>query len=261
MRVSIAALAVQFMIAAPFAAPALAAPACNAQSGAQRMPLVELYTAEGCLSCPPADRWLGELTQADSGVAALAFHVDYWNDDGWVDPFSDAAYTQRQSYRLRLAGKKTLVTPEVMIGTQTMVDWRSAAAVKRALHNAREGDAEVQLSLSGALTADHADLQLSAKETGAKTQTPAPMLWLALYQQGADRHITAGENRGVSLHHTHIVRKLAGPWKLEPDGTHGAVRIPLHGLDPAELGVILFAESAQDARTLQSVVLPLRNCR
>ncbi|GAB3096508.1 DUF1223 domain-containing protein [Lysobacter terrae] len=243
-------------------APAWAAPSCLAHSDAKRTPLVELYTAEGCLSCPPADRWLGTLTAGDRKVAALAFHVDYWNDDGWVDPFSDAAYTQRQSYRIKLAGKKSLVTPQVMVGAQTMVDWRSPAAVNRVLRSVGDETADVELSLTGTVANDSANLELSARPIGnEKTSEPAPMLWLALYQEGADRHITAGENRGVSLHHSNIVRKLAGPWKLEPAGTKGSVRIPLSGLDPAGLGVVLFAESARDARTLQSLVLPLRECR
>ncbi|HEY1139660.1 MAG TPA: DUF1223 domain-containing protein, partial [Lysobacter sp.] len=173
----------------------------------------------------------------------------------------DAAYTQRQSYRIRLAGKKSLVTPQVMVGTQTMLDWRSPGAVKHVLRKAREGAAEVQLSLSGKVAGESAELQLSAQPVDtAKPQTAAPMLWLALYQEGADRDITAGENRGASLHHSHIVRKLAGPWKLEPKGTKGTVRIPLQGLDPQGLGVVLFAERADDAATLQSLVLPLREC-
>lgn len=244
------------------AMPAGAASICSAQSGATRNPLVELYTAEGCNQCPPADRWLGTLVRGTKDVAALAFHVDYWNDDGWVDPFSDAAYTQRQSYRVRLANKKALVTPQVMVGANATVDWREPATVNRALKAARQGAPEVELTLSGAVLGDHAELQLSAKAAaaGAKLEAP-PMLWLALYQEGADSHITAGENRGVSLHHTHVVRKLAGPWKLEGAGTQGSLKIPLQGLDPAGLGVVLFAESTRDARTLQTLELPLRDCR
>lgn len=227
------------------------------------MPLVELYTAEGCNQCPPADRWLGTLARDGQDVAALAFHVDYWNDDGWVDPYSHADYTQRQSYRVRLANKKALVTPQVMVGAQATVDWRTPSAVQRVLRAAREGAPEVELALTGTVVGDRAELRLSAHPSAAAGTTDAEpsMLWLALYQEGADSRITAGENRGVSLHHTNVVRRLAGPWKLEAKGTQGAVQVPLQGLDPARLGVVLFAESAQDARTLQSLVLPLRDCR
>jgi hypothetical protein len=226
-------------------------------------PLVELYTAEGCNQCPPADRWLGTFARADGDVATLSFHVDYWNEDGWVDPFSHADYTQRQGYRVRLAHKKALVTPQVMVGANTTVDWREPAAVKRALKVVRQGAPGVTLSLTGKVVGDHAELQLSAVPTPAlaKIDATPPLLWLALYQEGADSRITAGENRGVSLHHTNVVRKLAGPWKLEQAGTQGSVQVPLLGQDPAGLGVVLFAESAQDARTLQSLVLPLRDCR
>lgn len=243
------------------ALPCWGAATCSANSGAARTPLVELYTAEGCNMCPPADRWLGTLVEGTPDVAALAFHVTYWNDDGWVDPFSDAAFTERQSYREHLAHKKTLVTPQVMVGTNLTVDWRESGAVNRALRTARQGKPELTLSLSGAVAGDRADLQISAVPVDGKaTATPA-MLWLALYQKGADSKISAGENRGVSLHHTNIVRKLAGPWKVEAKGTHGSVAIPLHGMDPSGLGVVLFAERAEDAQTLQSVVLPFAGCK
>lgn len=235
---------------------------CSVKSGAERRPLVELYTAEGCNECPPADKWLGTVTRAEPGVSTLSFHVDYWNEDGWVDPFSHADYTQRQKYRVRLANKKALVTPQVMVGANATVDWRSASAFKRALASVRKEAPELGLALTGSLADDQLDLQLSTTPVaaGVSTSTPA-ILWLALYQKDADSHITAGENRGVNLHHTHVVRKLAGPWKVEPAGTHGSVRIPLAGLNPGTLGVVLFAESTKDADTLQSIELPLGLCQ
>jgi hypothetical protein len=249
-------------LALALALPCWGASTCTAHSGAVRTPLVELYTAEGCNQCPPADRWLGTLTRSGGDVAALAFHVDYWNEDGWVDPFSHADYTRRQSYRVRLAHQQALVTPQVMVGADATVDWRTPATVNRVLKAARHGAPEVELALTGTVVGDRAELQLSARPTAAAAKPQAaPMLWLALYQECADSRITAGENRGVSLHHTNVVRKLAGPWKLQDAGTQGSVQIPLLGLDPAGLGVVLFAESAQDARTLQSVVLRLRDCR
>jgi hypothetical protein len=201
--------------------------------------LVELYTAEGCNECPPADKWLGTVTRTEPGVSTLSFHVDYWNEDGWVDPFSHADYTQRQKYRVRLANKKALVTPQV-----------------------RKEAPELGLALTGSLAGDQLELQLSATPVAARAGelTPA-ILWLALYQKDADSHITAGENRGVNLHHTHVVRRLAGPWKVESAGTRGSLRIPLTGFDPRALGVILFAESSEDADTLESVELPLAMCQ
>jgi len=235
---------------------------CSVKSSAERRPLVELYTAEGCNECPPADKWLGTVTRTEPGVSTLSFHVDYWNEDGWVDPFSHADYTQRQKYRVRLANKKALVTPQVMVGANATVDWRSASAFKRALASVRKGAPELGLALTGSLAGDQLELQLSATPVAARAGelTPA-ILWLALYQKDADSHITAGENRGVNLHHTHVVRRLAGPWKVESAGTRGSLRIPLTGFDPRALGVILFAESSEDADTLESVELPLAMCQ
>ena len=76
---------------------ALAAPAaCNATSGVSVPTVVELYTSEGCNSCPPADKWLSTIKD-QPGVVSLAFHVDYWDRLGWKDRFADPAYTQRQN--------------------------------------------------------------------------------------------------------------------------------------------------------------------
>ena len=78
-----------------------AEPECRATSGERTLPLVELYTSEGCSSCPPADRWLSRALAAgnDAGPAALAFHVDYWDRLGWPDRFARAEWSARQSIR------------------------------------------------------------------------------------------------------------------------------------------------------------------
>ena len=94
------------------AIPAVDAATCNAVSGASRNSLLELYTSEGCSSCPPADRWLSHLP-GDAGVVPLAFHVDYWDRLGWRDPFAQAAFSQRQ--RARNSGAGWIYTPQVML--------------------------------------------------------------------------------------------------------------------------------------------------
>src|SRR3569832_1871687 len=94
------------------AIPVADAATCNAVSGASRNSLLELYTSEGCSSCPPADRWLSHLPD-DAGVVPLAFHVDYWDRLGWRDPFAQAAFSQRQ--RARNNGTGWVYTPQVML--------------------------------------------------------------------------------------------------------------------------------------------------
>jgi len=96
--------------------PAIAAAAqCTAVSGERRVPLLELYTSEGCDSCPPADRWLSALPGRGYGndrVIALAFHVDYWNYLGWVDPFAQKRFTERQRHIASRSQSKVVYTPQ-----------------------------------------------------------------------------------------------------------------------------------------------------
>ena len=105
---------------------ALAAPAdaCEVRSGPVAPVVVELYTSEGCDSCPPADRWLSGL-KGREGVVALAFHVDYWDRLGWADRFASPAHTQRQQQRQRLSGARFIYTPQVIANG---MDWRRWSA-------------------------------------------------------------------------------------------------------------------------------------
>ena len=111
--------------------PALAGTQCAASSGAMRAALLELYTSEGCSSCPPADQWLSNLPTQNLdalAVVPLAFHVDYWDKLGWVDPFAQAAFTQRQRERNGRLG--WVYTPQFMLNGE---DYRPG---KRSLQTA-----------------------------------------------------------------------------------------------------------------------------
>lgn len=100
------------LLACALFAPAAHAATCSAASGPSRARLLELYTSEGCSSCPPAERWLSQLPP-DSGVVPLAFHVDYWDRLGWRDPFAQAAFSRRQRARNSKLG--WVYTPQVML--------------------------------------------------------------------------------------------------------------------------------------------------
>src|SRR5512134_2617035 len=93
---------------------------CRADSPASTTAVVELYTSEGCNSCPPADRWLSSL-KGRADVVALAFHVDYWDRLGWADRFASPAYTQRQAARRMSSGAGFAYTPQVLVNG---ADWR-----------------------------------------------------------------------------------------------------------------------------------------
>src|SRR3989442_5305143 len=105
---------------------AAAAPQCTARSGASVNPLVELYTSEGCNSCPPADRWLSAL-KSRPDVVGLAFHVDYWDRLGWKDRFASAEFTRRQSEQQSVNGARLSYTPPVVVDGHDRKDWPRAS--------------------------------------------------------------------------------------------------------------------------------------
>src|SRR5215470_7661570 len=115
------------LLAATLAAVPLAEAAdCHVASGPGTAALVELYTSEGCSSCPPADRWLSAFTaHPDPRVVPIAFHVTYWDRLGWKDRFDDPRYTQRQETEGRISGARFVYTPQVVVSGRDFPDWRS----------------------------------------------------------------------------------------------------------------------------------------
>jgi hypothetical protein len=100
---------------------------CEARSGARPPAVVELYTSEGCSSCPPADRWLSTLKTHD-GVLALSFHVNYWNHLGWADPFATTETTARQHRLKEAMGGRYVYTPQVVLNGRDHRAWRGQSA-------------------------------------------------------------------------------------------------------------------------------------
>ena len=165
---------------------------CRAHSGPVAPTVVELYTSEGCSSCPPADRWLSTL-RGRQDVLALAFHVTYWDRLGWPDRFGAAAHTTRQQELAQRAGSRQVYTPQVVVDG---ADWRRwpqlpgprAASAAPALKLERQGERVVATV---------------APTSG--TDTPLAGYWAVLEDRHASR-VTAGENRGETLRHDHVVR-------------------------------------------------------
>jgi hypothetical protein len=185
------------LIAVFAALPTAQAQTCMAKSGTQAAPVVELYTSEGCNSCPPADRWLSAL-KADPSTVALAFHVDYWDSLGWKDRFASAANTQRQTRQQTVNGSRYNYTPQVVVNGMDRKDWSGITAL-----SARD-PASVQISLmrSGA--------QVTATvQSNANAKLAA---YWAVTEQGHSSAVKAGENAGVMLKHDHVVRE----WQAVP---------------------------------------------
>jgi hypothetical protein len=195
-------LALATALAAVVPAAASAAAACSASSGATVPAVVELYTSEGCSSCPPADRWLSSLKGRDD-VVALAFHVDYWDSLGWKDRFAQPQFTQRQNASQRSSGARFAYTPQVILDSRDMPDWQSLPVA--ALRN--RPPATVALTLAQ----DAAGITLAvAPGAGAPAKLSG---YVAVVDDGLQTHVGAGENRGETLRQDGVVRELL-PWSL-----------------------------------------------
>jgi hypothetical protein len=179
-----------FLLAA-FAASVLAA-----APGTSRAPvLVELFTSEGCSSCPPADRLLETL---DPQAVVLSEHVDYWDHQGWRDPYSAHANTQRQEAYARGFGIEGPYTPQMVIDGAAEVVGNDERRVRSELERARSRE-KTGVYLSR--TAEGVHVQVDAAAKGAD-------VWLALADDSGTSQVAAGENKGRQLHHVAILRSL-----------------------------------------------------
>lgn len=240
--------------------PAPAAP-CTARSPAHTAALVELYTSEGCSSCPPADRWLSSLKPAASAsgrLVPLELHVDYWDDIGWKDPYASAAFTARQRAIAALQHARFVYTPQVVLQGRDFRGWNSAAFEQAlAQITAQPARAGISLRISslhrGALQVE-ASARVFDPARGARAD-----LYLALYQNGLRSQVQAGENEGRMLAHDFVVRDWIGPIAFAPDGElHDRRNLMLPaGAAVRDAGVAAFVQERTTAEVLQALLLPV----
>ena len=233
---------------------------CVAESGSRTAALVELYTSEGCSSCPPADRWLSGLGPrgfAPDRVVPLSLHVDYWDYIGWKDPYAKREFSQRQRKLSQLQRMALVYTPQVLLQGRDFRDWGGRAfddAV--ASINAQPARARISLeirSFKGSLL----DVVASAERLGPATEGD-PVLYLAAYQNRLQGPVLAGENRGRTLAHDYVVLEWQGPFALGAAGRATERRaLPLlPKAVAAHSGVVGFVQDLRTAEVLQALMLP-----
>ena len=241
------------------AMPGQTATTCAAESGAQTVPLVELFTSEGCDSCPPADRWLTSQFPAAGtreAVSVLAFHVDYWDRLGWKDRFATAEYTQRQHDAMRANGATFVYTPQVLAQGHDVPSWR-AGKVGDVLAAARKrpARADVKLAVDGDAGVGFA---VRVQATVAdRTLRKDAVLWVAYADSGLVSDVKAGENRGVQLRHDHVVRALLGPYPVDASGTVAATLALAAPREPGQSPqLVAFVQDRKNGEVLQTLSLP-----
>ncbi len=216
--------------------------ACRLDAAVPDRPLVELYSSEGCSSCPPADRWL--LEQGGGGaVVGLAFHVDYWDSLGWPDRFAQAAFGTRQQQRVGATGSTAVYTPQVMVGGNSQVHWYSPGEVRRALPSVAKLDDGLRYTLATASTGDRVQIDLATAPAAAER---APRrVYLAVFSDGLSSKVRSGENSGHTLEHSRVVRSLYGPWPTVGGVVTQSIDYALPTERGARMGVVAFSEDGR----------------
>ena len=224
----------------------------NADELGRTQPVVlELFTSQGCSSCPPADALLRELGAQDD-VVALSFHVDYWNRLGWQDPYSSARWSERQErYVVALAGDN-LYTPQIVIDGQLDVVGSNRRRLLQMIEQRRDArDAGPALSVE--VSAIGKDTEISVVAS-SELSDPVDLLIL-IAENGIETHVRRGENARRTLRHDHVVRSIEtfSAWR-------GGARRARLSAEPSwsaeHLEIVVLAQSLNSRSIVAATKLP-----
>lgn len=227
---------------------------------ARRPVLVELFTSEGCSSCPPADALLERLDRSQSISGAelivLSEHVDYWNDIGWKDPYSSHEYSQRQSAYAAQFGLGTVYTPQMVVdGHFEFVgsdERRASQAIKEAAESPK---APVRLSL-GKATIVHVE----AGPLPSVTRTQSAGVFLAVADNSDQSQVSGGENTGRTLQHVAVLRKLTRIGTVEASSEFSRdINLGLKSKNHGNLRIVVIVQEPEVGRVLGAGLTRLSN--
>ena len=231
----------------------------TARSGPNTVALIELYTSEGCNSCPPADTWVSSLPQrgfTPDRVVPLALHVDYWDYLGWEDRFAQPQFTQRQRDISTRHRSRTIYTPQLVFQGEDFRSWRSLEERLQTI-NATAAQADLRLHV---IMEEPTRLEITAEATVPEAgNRQHAQLHVALYENNLSSDVKAGENRGRVLQHDYVVRRWFGPFDVNSEGLARLQRtLPLEReWQKANLGVAMFVQNHRSGDVLQALALPL----
>ena len=222
---------------------AQAEPVLPPLSAAPNPVVVELFTSQGCVSCPPADAYFAELAKKP-GVIALSLHVDYWDYIGWADSFGSPAFTERQKTYARAIGSRTIYTPQFVIAGSDRVEGFEPGEIAAALAAAGSRPPSVRLAVER-----HGDRLVILADIDQRPEA-ALLVELVRYQPEATVEIERGENAGTVVSYRNIVLSWdrLGEWSGEE---HLEVAVPMTGPEP---GVLIVQEPGPGAILAAMVV-------
>jgi len=234
--------------------------ACSSYSGPHTTALVELYTSEGCDTCPPADQWLSSLFSQGfrpDQVVPLALHVDYWDYIGWKDPYAKHRFSERQRKFAALRRPVIVYTPQVLLQGREFRRWGSDQFTEEVMRiNSKPARARIALAIR-VVASDgiHTELKAQLFDPAQRKDTA---VYLAAYENKLTSEVSAGENRGKRLEHDYVVREWIGPIGFGEDLKLEEKRsLPLlPGANTRQSGVAAFVQNRSTGEVLQALMLP-----
>lgn len=194
----------------------------KAKHSGKSFAVVELFTSEGCSSCPAADELIARLEKDNQNqkLYIMAFHVDYWDHQGWKDRFSKHIFSERQKQYAIWMNLSTLYTPQMVINGKTEIIGSQTTTVLKGIQSALLGSHAQNLSIKVEKTED-SNIQIAYTSTSASKNSD---ILIALVQKNASSQVSAGENAGKALSHVQIVREIQSR-ELKPND-HFSFKLP-----------------------------------
>ena len=218
------------------------------ESGSGQVRLLELYTSEGCNSCPPADRWLRALKEEPKlweRLVPVAFHVDYWDYIGWQDRFARPEFSARQRSHAAVSGQRTVYTPGFVLNGEEWRGWRRREGLQMLTAPPQEEPGQLSVVFGDGV----AKVTYDPVQGGAALAANIAVLGFDLTTE-----VRAGENRGRKLQHDFVVLSLNSGTLVARDGLYqGVVDVPVHRVGARRLAVAAWVSHASHPAPLQAV--------
>jgi hypothetical protein len=214
----------------------------TAPAGAEPRSVVELFTSQGCSSCPAADKLIGQLAKSDPTVIALTVPIDDWDYIGWKDTLAKPGHGLRQRGYARVRGDRDVYTPQVVVNGAAQGLGSDRAAIARAIAKSRRHPAVLSVPVSTAV----ADGELTVKVAAGKPQEHSATVWLCSVARAVPVEISRGENRGRTVTYHNVVRRWTklGEW----NGQEVAFKIPVSNVavDGADEAVVMVQQGSRE---------------
>ncbi len=227
----------------------------TAVSSSNRVALLELYTSEGCSSCPPADRFMSRLKLegiSDRQLIPLSFHVTYWDYIGWKDRFGHSLHDARQRQQAKLNNSTMVYTPQFIMNGK---DFRHHGSFDNEIVRINSIAAEYQLELSASVKTSAIDVMLKTRTQ--PDDSDEAVAYIVLYEHGLSSEVTDGENEGELLRHDYVVRELKGPYLIKREQAVFKASFAHSDYNIDNSGIVAFVQKPMSSDILQAVRLEL----